>query len=403
MTYDVAIVGGGLVGNVLACALGIRGLKVAAIEAKPPAAKPGPALDPRVSAITRGSERILRALGVWEHLPPERIGTFREMHVWDAPGHGEIHFQAAQIAEPSLGHIIENHLIQFALSKRLTELDSVTCYQPAELHGVWLNEDSARVKLADQELQANLVVGADGTDSKVRELAGIQSRQGEYGQHALVVIVQCGKDHRETAWQRFFSTGPLAVLPLPDNLACIVWSSEPEHTASLKSMSAESFAQTLTDALEYRLGEVECQGERLSFPLRWLQAEEYVRHRLALVGDAAHTIHPLAGQGVNLGLYDAGVLAEVIAEAHDRGRDPSRRWVLRRYERRRRGPNLIMHGAMDGFFWLFGSRLPGVKAIRNLGLAVTDGLNPVKRLIMRHASGLSGDLPALAREVATRH
>ena len=399
MTYDVAIVGGGLVGNTLACALGSNGYTVAVIEAREPGPEPDDTLSPRVSAITRASERILRALEVWSRIPEDHIGTFRQMHVWDLPGRGEIRFDSAEIAEPSLGYIVENHRLQHALAQRLMEIDSITTYRPATLKELWINRSSAILNLDHARVEARLVVGADGSQSRVRQLAGIDAKQGDYGQRAVVSIVSCAKGHQETAWQRFFDTGPLAVLPMSGDNACIVWSTSPEHAESLTAMPTGMFDEMLNGGLEGKLDTLSSVGPRQSFPLRWLQSNEYVRPRLALIGDAAHTIHPLAGQGVNLGMYDAGVLSQVMTQATERGRNFFELPVLRRYERWRRGHNLMMHAAMNGFFWLFASAVPGIEILRNAGLAATNKLDPVKRLIMRHASGLAGDLPDLARGV----
>lgn len=399
MIYDVAIVGGGLVGSTLACALASRGQNVVMVEAREPDPEPDDTLDPRVSAITRASERIFRALGVWSRIPEEQMAAFREMFVWDLPGRGEIRFDSAEIAEPALGYIVENHRLQHALWQCLAEHESVSVHRPANLAELWINRSSVILTLGDTEVEARLVVGADGARSRVRELAGIETESGDYGQRAVVSIVFCEQGHRDTAWQRFLATGPLAVLPLRAGHACIVWSTEPGHAESLTAMSDKGFDEALNTALDARLGRLTSVGRRLSFPLRWLQASEYVRERLALVGDAAHTIHPLAGQGVNLGLYDAAALAQVIFEAVQRDRDFATRPVLRRYERWRRGYNQLVHASMNGFFWLFGNETPGIRRLRNSGLAATNNFHPLKRLIMRHASGLAGDLPDLARAV----
>ncbi len=391
------MVGGGLVGATLAIALGESGLDVALVEARAPAPEPPDGFDYRVSAVTRATERILRALRVWDRLDPSRIGAFREMHVWDARSVGEIHFDSAEIAEPSLGYVVENQRLQIALESRLGELESVTWYRPMSIVRLDVETGHVAVTLDRAEVQSALVAGADGADSKVRELAGIACERGEYGQRALVCTVRTEQPHRETAWQRFLPTGPLAFLPLPRNHCSIVWSTVPEHAAALVDMPGARFERALEEAFQSRLGRVELVGERASFPLRHLHAERYVESRVALLGDAAHTIHPLAGQGVNLGFSDAAVLAEVIGEARGRGRDFAARSVLRRYERWRRGHNVLMQGTMDGFYWLFGSKLPAVRTLRNLGLGAANQLEPVKRAIMRHASGLAGDLPALAR------
>ena len=397
MTYDVAIVGGALVGATLACVLAEQGLSVAVIEARESMPEPDDTITPRVSAITRASERIFRNLGVWSLLPERHLGIFREMTVWDLPAHGEIHFDSADIAEPSLGYIVENDRLLYALTQRLALTESVTMYQPAVLKELWINRSSTILNLQGASVEARLVVGADGGSSRVRELAGIEVRQGDYAQRAVVSIVHCQQGHQHTAWQRFLASGPLAVLPLSADNACIVWSTTPEQAHAFTAMTSDSFDEALNVALDGKLGRVSSVGPRQSFALRWLQANAYVSDRLALIGDAAHIIHPLAGQGVNLGLYDAAVLGEVIAAAAKRGRNFFERPVLRRYERWRRGHNTMVHSAMNGFFWLFGSDVPGVRSLRNVGLAATNKIDPLKRLIMRHACGLTGDLPQLAR------
>ena len=399
MIFDVAIVGGGLVGNTLACALGDQGLSVAVIEAREPSFEPDDSLTPRVSALTRASERILRALHVWSTIPSRHVAPYRQMHVWNLPSYGEIHFDAAEIAEPSLGYIVENDRLHYALSQRLQSLASVTTYQPAKLQGLWINRSCVVLDLDQQSVQAHLVVGADGSQSRVRELAGIEVAQGDYGQRALVSIVACENGHQDTAWQRFLDDGPLAVLPLSGDNACVVWSTTPAHAEHLAVMSDCEFDEAMNRALGGKLGPLSSVGARQSFSLRWLKSHEYVRSRLALIGDAAHTIHPLAGQGVNLGMYDAGVLSQVITQAQARGRHFFERPVLRRYERWRRGHNLMMHSVMNSLLWLFGSDVPGIRSLRNAGLAASNRLDPVKRAIMRHASGLTGDLPEIARQV----
>jgi len=403
--HDVVIVGGGIVGATLACALAEQGLEVALVEARgAPPPPPGPRFDARVSALTRASERLLQALGAWQAIAPARIGPFREMHVWDAAGVGEIHFDSAEIGEPLLGHIVENSVLQRSLETRLASDERVSWHRPATVAGLAVADDGVAVELAAAgeghpggPLSARLVVGADGSESRVRALAGIGAGVRDYRQKAVVAVVRSARAHGETAWQRFLPEGPLALLPLPANHSAVVWSTTPERARALGEMPPERFARELEQAFESRLGAIELAGHRAAFPLRRLHAERYVAERVALVGDAAHTIHPLAGQGVNLGLLDAGALAEVVADARDRGRDFARPLTLRRYERWRRGHNLAMQAVMDSFHLLFANRFPPARAVRNLGLAATDRVEPLKRLIMRHASGLAGDLPRLAR------
>ncbi|NIR28086.1 MAG: ubiquinone biosynthesis protein UbiH [Gammaproteobacteria bacterium] len=400
MKHEVAIVGGGAVGAALACALGAAGIRVALIEAHAPAEAPGgEGFDLRVRALTRASERILRGVGAWRHLPGERLGPFREMHVWDATGAGEIHFDSADIGEPTLGYIAENRALQHALERRIETLEEVRWYRPAVLEDIDTEPARALLRVDGARLETRLVVGADGTESRVRSLVGIEATRADYHQRAVVACVRTQQSHGETAWQRFLPAGPLAFLPLPPHdLSSIVWSTEPQHATHLLALTASEFARELEDAFASRLGAVTWVGERASFPLHGLRAARYVAGRSALVGDAAHTVHPLAGQGLNLGLLDAAALAEVLIEAHARGRDIGGSPALRRYERWRAGHNLLMKSLLESFKWLFENSWAPVRLTRNAGLVVTDRLHPVKRLIMDHATGRAGDLPALARD-----
>ena len=420
--YDVVVAGGGLVGATLALALGEAGLRVAVVErSSAPAAPPGPEFGTRVSAFTVASERILRALEAWQALPAERIGPMREMRVWERTG--GVHFDSAEIGEPALGHIIENAVVQWAVERRIEALPNVEWHRGAELawlaldgreavaglsfgggeavagHG--LDRREAGAAPADRRLRAALVVGADGAGSRVRELAGIGITEGDYRQEAVVAEVRTAMPHRETAWQRFLPTGPLAFLPLANGASSIVWSTTPEHAAQLRALDADAFGFEVADAFEWKLGAVSASGARASFPLRHLHARDYVRDRVALAGDAAHVVHPLAGQGVNLGLLDAAALAEVVGRARGLGRDVGSRATLRRYERWRRGHNALMQAVLGGFRHLFSSPWTPVRRLRETGFDLTDRLPPLKAGFMRLASGFDGDLPALARGVSS--
>lgn len=396
---DIAIVGAGMVGATLAALLAREDLGVALIEAAPPELDwPEGSADLRVSALTAASERIFDGLGVWPRMVDLGVSPFREMHVWDALGPGEIHFDSAELGEPRLGHIVENRVVVRALIERLRESDRIRLHCPARLERLACGADDVRLGLSDgTEIVARLVVGADGANSRVRVLGGIEVRGWDYEQRAVVATVATEEAHRSTAWQRFLPDGPLAFLPLRDGRSSIVWSTRPAHAEALLAAAEGPFLDELTRAFESRLGRVTDSGPRASFPLRLQHAPRYVAPRLALIGDAAHAIHPLAGQGANLGLLDAAALAEVVSAAASAARDIGALATLRRYERWRKGDNLATMMAMDGFKRLFGTALPPLRWARNTGLNLTDAAPPLKNLIMQYAMGLRGDLPRVAR------
>ncbi len=384
---DVLIVGGGVAGLSLAARLGGAGLSVTLVDAREPELTwPAGTVDIRVYAITRASERLFAELGIWPRLKELGVSPFREMRVWDAGGSGAVHFDSAEVGQPYLGHIIEARVIVKALCEALAAMPGVALHWTAPVQtftghgGVTL--DDARV------LEGRLLVGADGADSQVRDAAGIHLRQYDYGQRAIVAVVTTERLHKETAWQRFLPTGPLAFLPLADGRSSIVWSAERVEAERLMALDNATFCGALSQAFDLRLGQVIACGERKLFPLRRRHAACYVKPGVALIGDAAHVIHPLAGQGVNLGLGDVRELADVVTDAIRKGRNPGDYAVLRRYERARKGPNLAMMTAMDGFKHLFGVSAQPVRFLRSAGLTIFDAAGPLKHRIMRYAMGL---------------
>ncbi len=398
-SFDLIIVGGGMVGAAMACAMGDHGFKVALVEGrKPDLSWPKPEYENRVSAITRASQYVFENLHAWEYMTERRVCPYRKMVVWDSTGSGHIQFDSAEIAEPDLGHIIENGVIQAGLWQRLKQLPSVHCFSPATPQQLHITQQQACLTLDDgQVLAAALLVGADGGRSWVRQQIGFESKGWSYQQDALVATVTHELDHQESCWQRFAADGPLAFLPLDEKTCSIVWSTSPEHAKQLLALEEAEFLTALQLNFGDNLGRMLAVGERAAFPLRLAHTVKYTGLRLALIGDAAHSIHPLAGQGVNLGLGDMSSLVDALLAAKARGEDIGDSAVLRRYERARKADNVLMLGAMDGFKRLFSNDQPLLRFARNLGLNLTDRVPPVKQLFMQQALGSASNRASLAK------
>ncbi len=397
---QVIIVGGGLAGNTLAGLLASKGLDCIIIEAgSQQTAQSSSAADPRALALTFASRRILQSFGVWQQLPEKRLGHFSRMQVWDENGKGEVVFDSADICQPALGFIVEQSVLQDSLVRTVSGMPSVRVYHDSLLSQIEWHEQAISVLLENgQKLSANLLVGADGGHSRSRELAGINTTEHDYQQHALACLVQTTLPHEHVARQRFLSHGPLAFLPMHNAHECgVVWSTQPQQAQELLRMEEEEFNRVLAEAFEYRLGEITKSDLRSSFPLRRAQADAYCKDRFALIGDAAHSVHPLAGQGANLGLLDAASLAQLVLKADAANRDIAARPVLRAYERWRKFENKIMMMTLEGFKYTFENQSGPVPVLRNRALDLANSIVPLKHTIMRHAMGLSGDLPELAK------
>lgn len=400
---DLLIVGAGMVGSALALALQGSGLNVIVVDGGPLSVKPFDAqamFEPRVSALSAASQRILQRLGAWEGIASRRTSPYGEMQVWDGSGTGQIHFSAASVHADVLGHIVENRVVQDALLDRLHDCD-IGLLANARLEQMRRSGDDWLLTLADGRLlRAPLVIAADGANSAVRRLTGTQTREWDYQHHAIVTSVRTRNPHRKTAWQRFTDNGPLAFLPLQregEHWCSIVWSVTPKEAERLTALDDDAFCRELEQAFEGRLGPVLAVDPRVCVPLRQRHAKRYVAEGLALIGDAAHTIHPLAGQGVNLGFLDAAVLAEVLLHANERGERLADVRVLSRFERRRMPHNLALMAAMEGFERLFQADQLPLRWLRNTGLKMVNQMPEAKATFVRQALGLSGDLPDLAR------
>lgn len=402
--FDVIVVGGAMAGAGMAALLAATpataGLRIALVEPRPAAApgKDAP-LDLRVSALSRASQELLERTGAWSAVA-ERAAPYRRMVVWeqrqDPTGPDALVFDAAELGEPDLGHIGENRSIQAALTARAEAQGAVLLR--ADLATLESTRDAVRIGLGDgREFRAGLVVAADGAGSAVRRAAGIGSRVRDYGQCAVVAHLATERPHAATAWQRFLDTGPIALLPLADGRVSLVWSTLPEEAEALLQLDDAGFGRRVSEASAGVLGALAPTTPRASFPLRLLHAHRYAAGRVALVGDAAHTVHPLAGQGINLAFLDVAALVDVVGDAMAAGDDPGEVRSLRRYERWRKAEALPAIVLLDGIKRLFFGGSPVRSQLRQGALGLAQSSGAVKRLLMQRALGLAGELPASVR------
>ncbi|HUJ52526.1 MAG TPA: FAD-dependent monooxygenase [Steroidobacteraceae bacterium] len=404
--FDVVIVGGGPVGACAGALLargtaGVAGLAVALLEPRAPQllpASPGPA-DVRVVALSRASERVLTRAGAWARLCGPRLSPYERMRIWHestAPlSESVLVFDAADVGEPNLGYIVENRLLQGALLEAFAK--SGGHIEPAPFTSVEIGEECVRIGTTHGNLTARLVVGADGAHSALRQAVGLTAETAAYGQTAIVATVATTRPHEATAWQRFMSDGTLAFLPLADGTSSIVWSADDEVASRLVSAEAADFARSLDRASDLALGSTRLVSERVSFPLSRLAAQRYVAQRVALIGDAAHVVHPLAGQGVNLGLLDAATLAQLVAGAAAAREDPGALGVLRAYERWRKSEVAAMATAIDLFDRLLAHGRGPLARLAQRALTWVNRSQELRRVFIYRALGMSGELPAAAR------
>lgn len=385
--FDVVVVGGGMVGAALACGLALQQFRVAVVERAEPALFDA-ASDPdvRISAIGSASVGLLKQLDVWSRVEAMRCAPYRKLETWEWQT-AHVSFDAASLGLPELGFMVENNVLQRALWERMQQLNVHLCC-PATLANLQQENGGWRLDLSEGgSLHTRLVVGADGANSQVRQMAGIGIHGWSYAQSCLLISVTCEHPAGDSTWQQFTPHGPRAFLPLYDNRASLVWYDAPARIRQLQVMPLPQLEKEIAATFPARLGRFKAHAAG-GFPLVRRHAQHYVLPGLALIGDAAHTINPLAGQGVNLGYRDVDALVEVLVEARSHAQDWSSEGVLRRYQSQRRRDNLLMQSGMDLFYFAFSNRLPPLKFARNLGLMAAERSGVLKRKVLRYALGL---------------
>ncbi|MBD2128729.1 FAD-dependent hydroxylase [Microcoleus sp. ZQ-A2] len=395
--YDLAIAGGGIVGATLACALKNSGLSVVLIEAQPPSLA---VARRQAYALSLLSGRILQGIGVWENILPQ-ITSYQQIRLSDADHPGIVQFHPSDLGMDDLGYVGEHRPLLQSLYDFLADCPNVSWLCPAEVVNVEYQPSGVEIKVRVdgemRQLRSRLIVAADGARSHIRTAAGIGTHGWKYWQSCVTVRIKPEKSHNNTAFERFWPSGPMGVLPLPDNRCQVVWTAPHAEAQALKELDEKEFLALLEHRTGGLLGRLELDSDRLLFPVQLMQSDRYTQSRLALIGDAAHCCHPVGGQGMNLGIRDAAALAQVLHDAHQRGEDIGDIRILRRYERWRKTENLVILGFTDFLDRLFSNRWLPVVAVRRLGLWGLRTVQPLKVLALRLMTGLLGRHPQVAQ------
>lgn len=400
--FDIIIIGSGIVGATAALALAKNpAWRIAIIDAKNIAFDwQSEKYDFRVSALSLAAKTIFQNLNVWDNMLAKRVSAYTHMHVWDATGVGKLDFDCRDVNENALGYIVEDQVTRVSLYEALQLHSNVEFVFPVELTELTEKQNGVELSASDgRNFSAHLLIAADGASSWVRSQLRIPFTLHDYHHTAIVTTVKTEKPHQATARQRFIATGPLAFLPLDDaRTSSIVWSTTPDHAAELLQHDDEMFKQKISEAFAYHLGEVMSVEKRYHFPLYMRHVKQYVKANIALIGDAAHTLHPLAGQGVNLGLFDAVALSEVVSTASKKNRDYASFATLRRYERWRKSDVLAMLLMVDGLKKLFVNENSAIQSLRNTAVSFVNQQRWLKQFFANYAMGKRGDLPVLSKK-----
>ncbi|MCI5048958.1 MAG: 2-octaprenyl-6-methoxyphenyl hydroxylase [Rickettsiales bacterium] len=397
---DIAIIGAGLVGSAMALACAKRGFSVALIDREDAKHQQERGYDGRASAIALGSQRVLESVGVWQHITEAEPILHIRVCDQDVPAHVDYHYQ--DVGEEPFGHIIENRLIRKALQKAVEAESEIELVAPTTCEQIETTGSHAELKLSDgTNIKANLLLVADGKLSHTRKMLGIDVKISEYGQTAMVCTIAHSNPHNGLALERFLPAGPFAMLPMTEGRSNIVWTESDEMAAHVMSLNEGAFIEELQLRAGDYLGDVSLAGPRFTYPLKLLRAAEITRPRIALIGDAAHAIHPIAGQGVNLGYRDVAVMADLITDQAKLGLDIGSGTVLDHYARWRELDITSMASVTDGLNRLFSNNWLPVKLARNIGLSVVNRTKPLKSFLMRDAMGLNGDLPSMMQRKAS--
>ncbi len=403
ITTDVVVLGGGLAGLSMAAALATAGVPVVCIDRDSPDRQGEDGFDIRTTAVAYASMKVLEGAGVWKHMEPD-AGPILDIRVADQFSPLFVHYDHKDLTwdgkNQPFGWILDNKDMRRALFARAAELPGLHHLAPAQAVSIERNRRGATVTLADgRVVKARLVVGADGRRSLARESAGIKLRTWAYDQTAIICTIRHSEPHNGVAVEHFLPNGPFAVLPMTENRSSIVWSEKRSLVDMYLKLPEDQFIDELTRRSGGYLGDIELLTRRDAWPLSVLLAERFIAERLALIGEAAHAIHPIAGQGLNLGLRDVAALAEVIVDAHRLGLDVGSPEVLARFQRWRRFDTVLLAAVCDGLVHLFSNNIPPLKLARDVGMAVVNRLPPLKRFFMRHAMGVVGDLPRMIKGV----